>query len=45
MGKSLDGVKVAILVADGFEQVELTEPKKALEQAGAIATIVSPAEG
>jgi len=45
MGKSLNGVKVAILVADGFEQVELTEPKKALEQAGAITTIVSPAEG
>jgi protease I len=29
----------------GFEQVELTEPKQALEQAGAQADIVSPAEG
>jgi len=42
MTKELDGVKVAILVADGFEQVELTEPRKALEKAGARTTIVSP---
>jgi protease I len=41
----LDGKRVAILVADGFEQVELTEPRKALEDAGAEARIVSPAEG
>ena len=38
----LDNCKVAILVADGFEQVELTEPRKALEQAGAKTEIVSP---
>lgn len=44
MGNKLDGKKVAILVADGFEQVELTEPKKALEEAGATTQIVSPAE-
>ena len=44
MEKALKGKKVAILVADGFEQVELTEPKKALEAAGAITEIVSPAE-
>ena len=37
--------KVAILVAEGFEQVELTEPRKALEQSGAHAHIVSPAKG
>ncbi|HUK91149.1 MAG TPA: type 1 glutamine amidotransferase domain-containing protein [Blastocatellia bacterium] len=42
MTKELDGVKVAILVADGFEQVELTEPRKALEKAGARTAIVSP---
>ena len=36
---------MAILVADGFEQVELTEPKKALERAGAVAQIVSPNTG
>ncbi|HEX6732011.1 MAG TPA: type 1 glutamine amidotransferase domain-containing protein [Pyrinomonadaceae bacterium] len=45
MEKKLEGKKVAILVADGFEQVELTEPKKALEEAGATTQIVSPAEG
>jgi protease I len=43
--KSLQGKKVAILVADNFEQVELTEPKKALDEAGAQTFIVSPAEG
>lgn len=45
MAQNLTGKKVAILVADGFEQVELTEPKKALEAAGAQTEIVSPAEG
>ena len=45
MSQSLNGKKVAILVADGFEQVELTEPRKALEEAGAQTAIVSPAEG
>jgi len=43
MKTKLIGKKVAILVADGFEQVELTKPKKALEDAGAQADIVSPA--
>ena len=43
--ENLNGKKVAILVADGFEQVELTEPKKALEQAGAETRIVSPSKG
>lgn len=38
----LEGKTVAILVADGFEQIELTEPKKALEEAGAHTRIVSP---
>lgn len=45
MESKLKGKKVAILVADGFEQVELTEPRKALEAAGATTEIVSPAEG
>jgi protease I len=45
MAGELSGKKVAILVASGFEQVELTEPKKALEQAGAKALIVSPEPG
>lgn len=39
---NLKGIKVAILVTDGFEQVEMTEPRKALEQAGAQTRIVSP---
>jgi protease I len=43
--ENLQGKKVAILVADGFEQVELIEPRKALEQAGAKTEIVSPAKG
>ena len=45
MESRLKGKKVAILVADGFEQVELTEPRKALEAAGAMTEIVSPADG
>ena len=36
--------KVAILVADGFEEVEFTEPKKALERAGATVHVISPNE-
>ena len=39
---NLQGVKVAILVTDGFEQVELIEPKNALDAAGAETLIVSP---
>ena len=41
----LSGLKVAILVTEGFEQVEMTEPRKALEEVGAITSIVSPKEG
>jgi protease I len=40
----LDGKRVAILVADGFEQVEMVAPRKALQEAGAETMIVSPAE-
>jgi deglycase len=43
--KRLDGFRVAILVSDDFEQVEMTEPRKALEQAGATAKIISPSAG
>ena len=42
--KKLDGKTIAILVADGFEEVEMTEPRKALEAEGARAKIVSPAQ-
>ena len=42
--KTLNGVSVAILVDDGFEQVELFEPREALEAAGASTSVVSPQE-
>jgi protease I len=45
MQQTLNGLRVAILVADDFEQVEMTEPKKALEQAGAQVTLISPKPG
>lgn len=45
MEQKLKGIKVAILVADGFEQSEMTEPRKALDQAGAKTTLVSPVKG
>jgi protease I len=45
MASNLKGKKIAILVADGFEQVELTDPRKALEDAGADTKVVSPADG
>jgi protease I len=41
----LNGKRVAMLVADGFEQVEMTEPRRALEAAGANVEIVSPRAG
>ena len=37
--------RIAILAADGFEQVELEKPRKALEDAGATTEIVSPSAG
>jgi protease I len=42
---TLSGMKVAILAAEGFEQSELTEPRKALEEAGAETRVISPAKG
>src|SRR3954454_14814557 len=48
-GNTLNGLKVAILVTDGFEQVEMVEPRKALDEAGADTSadtsIVSPKTG
>lgn len=41
MEKRIDGKRVAILATDGFEQSELVEPKRALEEAGAITEVVS----
>ncbi|MDQ1089549.1 MULTISPECIES: type 1 glutamine amidotransferase domain-containing protein [unclassified Siphonobacter] len=45
MEQKLQGKKVAILLTDGFEQVELTEPQQALIDAGAETKIISPKEG
>jgi protease I len=45
MTEKLKGSKVAILATDGFEQVELMEPKKALENAGATTHVLSPKSG
>ena len=42
---TLNGKKVAILTENGFEEIELTSPKKALEEAGATVHIVSPQKG
>jgi protease I len=45
MTNSLSDRKIAILATDGFEQVELTQPKQALEAAGAQVHIISPKSG
>ena len=45
MAERLDGCRVAILVTDGFEEVELTRPRQALDEAGADTSIVSPKDG
>lgn len=45
MANSLNGKRVAFLVTDGFEQVELTGPKEALDQAGAQTEILSAKAG
>ena len=45
MAEELNGRKVVILSADGFEQSELLEPKKALEAAGAEVQVVSLKSG
>lgn len=42
MAGKLINKKVAILLTDGFEQVEMTEPRKALEQEGAVTHLISP---
>jgi protease I len=42
---NLKGIRVAILATNGVEQAELAEPRKFLEQAGAITTLISPTPG
>ena len=41
MAKKLEGKRVAIVVAKGFEQVEMTSPREALEEAGAETDLIS----
>ncbi|MFK5595902.1 DJ-1/PfpI family protein [Methylobacterium sp. HMF5984] len=43
--ETLNDLKVAILVTDGSEQIEMTEPRKALDEAGAETRLVSPKDG
>lgn len=45
MDPAINGIVVGILVTDGFEQAELTEPKYALEKEGAITRIISDHPG
>ena len=45
MPQNLTGKTVAVLATDGFEQVELTEPVKALRDAGATIHVVAPRSG
>lgn len=42
MKQNLQNKKVAILVADQFEQIELTDPRQALDEAGAETVLISP---
>lgn len=42
---NLKNMRIAIIAVDGFEEVELTDPKKALEKAGAYADVVSAQGG
>ncbi len=41
----LSGKRIAILATEGFEEVELTKPRKALEDAGATVEIIAPESG
>jgi len=45
MPSNISGKKIAILATDGFEQVELTDPRRALEQAGASTVVIAPKSG
>jgi protease I len=43
--EDLKGKRVAIIVTDGFEQIEMTSPREALEKAGAKCVLISPKDG
>jgi protease I len=41
----LEGKRVAVIVTDGFEQIEMTSPREALEKAGAACVLIAPKDG
>ncbi len=43
--ENLSGVRVAIIATDGFEESELTDPMRALKEAGAHVEVISPKSG
>lgn len=45
MDQPLAGKRIAIMVANGFEETEMTEPQRALLKAGAALKTVSPEQG
>ena len=45
MASQLEGMKIAIVATNGFEQVELIEPRKVLDEAGAETFVVAPESG
>jgi deglycase len=45
MAGELSGKRIAFLATDAFEKVELTEPWKAVQQAGGTPELVSPKPG
>lgn len=45
MDQPLAGKTIAILVANGFEEIEMTEPQRALLKAGATVRVISPEQG
>ena len=45
MARDVKGKRAAILTENGFEEVELTGPMNALEQAGVIVEVISPQDG
>jgi len=45
MAEKLEGLRVAIIATDLFEEAELLEPRKALDEAGAKTSVISPKSG
>ncbi|MFL5773446.1 MAG: type 1 glutamine amidotransferase domain-containing protein [Flavisolibacter sp.] len=45
MARDVNGKRAAILTENGFEEVELTSPMNALEQAGVVVEVISPQSG